>query len=367
MQQRDVPTRLNRFLRYAVTTMCIGMLISHTTRAQTTSAKTLDATSRSTIIEKLAKELNDKYIFPDIAKQMEAILLEHLNNGDYDDITSEGAFAAVLTAHLRAVSHDKHLEVFFSYESLPDLEVEPSPEEIAQWQEDLRREKFGFYKVEILAGNIGYIDFRFFGPPDLAGEAVAGYMNTIADTSALILDLRNNGGGDPDMVAFISSYLFDTPTHLNDIYWRTDDTTRQFWSYAYVPGPRFGGTKPIYVLTSSSTFSAAEEFAYNLQNLKRATIIGDVTGGGAHPTGGYRITDHIGIGIPIARAINPISKTNWEGVGVQPDIKIPSYKALDAAHKLALETTLASLGSNPQGADATLADEIKQALTELEE
>ena len=138
------------------------------------------------------------------------------------------------------------------------------------------------------------------------------------------------------MVAYISSYLFSESTHLNDLYNRKENSTTQYWTLPYVPGKRLAG-KPVYLLTSKRTFSGAEEFSYNLKNLKRATIIGETTGGGAHPVSGHRIDDHFMIGVPFARAVNPISKTNWEGTGVEPDVKIPANEALDEAKKMATE------------------------------
>ena len=149
--------------------------------------------------------------------------------------------------------------------------------------------------------------------------------------------MRENGGGSPGMVAFVSSYLLDRRTHLNDLWTRRTGKTEEFWTRDSVPGRRFGGEKPIYVLTSARTFSGAEEFTYNLKHMKRATIIGETTGGGAHPVAGHRIDEHFMIGVPFARAINPITHTNWEGVGVKPDIVVPADDALAAAQKLLLE------------------------------
>jgi C-terminal processing protease CtpA/Prc len=152
----------------------------------------------------------------------------------------------------------------------------------------------------------------------------------------LIIDVRQNGGGAPGMVALICSYFFaGEPVHLNDLYWRPTNSTEQWWTLAYVPGRRYVG-KDIYVLTSKRTFSAAEEFTYNLKNLKRATIVGDTTGGGAHPGEGVRISNHFGMFVPTGRAINPITKTNWEGTGVAPDISVPADLALKTAHLSAL-------------------------------
>jgi C-terminal processing protease CtpA/Prc len=150
------------------------------------------------------------------------------------------------------------------------------------------------------------------------------------------MKLKPVGGGDPKMVAFISTYLFSKPTHLNDLWEWKNDTTQQFWTLPYVPGKRLD-EKPVYLLTARRTFSGAEEFSYNLKNLKRATIVGETSGGGAHPVSGHRIDDHFMIGVPFARAINPISHTNWEGVGVEPDVRVPASEALSTAQRLALE------------------------------
>jgi len=159
-------------------------------------------------------------------------------------------------------------------------------------------------------------------------------MNFLAHVDAIIFDLRHNGGGDPKMVAMISSYLFDKSTHLNDLYNRKEDFTEQYWTLPYVPGTTLAN-RPAFVLTSKNTFSGAEEFTYNLKNLKRATIVGETTGGGAHPVSGHRIDDHFMIGVPFARAVNPVYKTNWEGTGVEPDVSVKAADALEKAQELA--------------------------------
>jgi C-terminal processing protease CtpA/Prc len=200
----------------------------------------------------------------------------------------------------------------------------------------MRQVNYGFEKIERLPGNIGYIDLRGFQDPETGLETVAAAMNFVNNTDALIFDLRQNGGGDPGMVALICSYLFgEKPVHLNTFYNRKKDSTEEFWTKASVAGKRYGD-KDIYVLTSNKTFSAAEEFSYNLKNLKRATIIGETTGGGAHPGGMFRINDHFSAFVPDGRAINPITKTNWEGTGVEPDVKVLKELALKTAHALAL-------------------------------
>ena len=173
-----------------------------------------------------------------------------------------------------------------------------------------------------------------FGDPAICGPTAIAAMNFLGHVDAIIFDLRNNGGGDPKMVAFLSSYLFEDPTHLNDLYNRKEDSTTQYWTLPFVPGNRLP-KQPAFVLTSKSTFSGGEEFTYNLKNLKRATIVGETTG--AHPVAGHRVDDHFMIGVPFARAINPITKTNWEGTGVTPDVTAKASDALPIAEKLATE------------------------------
>ena len=188
-----------------------------------------------------------------------------------------------------------------------------------------------------MPGNIGYIDLRGFADPEAGAETVAAAMNFLANTDALIFDLRQNGGGGPEMVALISSYLFgEKPVHLNSLYWRKGDKTDDFWTKPASALKKFPD-KDVYILTSNRTFSAAEEFTYNLKNLKRATIIGETTGGGANPGGTFRLTEHFGAFIPTGRAISPITKTNWEGTGVEPDVKVPKEQALKAAYLIGSE------------------------------
>jgi len=302
----------------------------------------IDAATRIKVIDGAILQLNEFYVFPETAQKMEDALRAHQKHGDYDSITNGNTFAAKLTDDLEAVSHDKHLRVNYSPVKMPDrpADAKPSPEEVAQYHKQMEEANCGFDKVEHLAGNVGYVKFDFFADPDVCGPTAVAAMNFVANVDALIFDLRENGGGDPKMVAFISSYLFDQPTHLNDLYTRKDNSTQQFWTLPYVPGKRLAGV-PVYVLTSKETFSGGEEFCYNLKNLKRATLVGETTGGGAHPVSGHRLDDHFMIGVPFARAINPISKTNWEGTGVEPDIKVRAPDALSTAQKLASEKSSA--------------------------
>ena len=296
----------------------------------------LDAAARQRVLDGVEAALKEYYVYPETAQKMNDALRDQQKKGGYDAVTDGDAFAAVLTKDLEDVSHDKHLHVNYSPYKIPeeDKDKGPTAEEKARQRKQMERSNCGFDKVEILEGNIGYLKFDFFADPDECGPTAIAAMNFLAHVDAIIFDLRENGGGDPRMVAFVSTYLFDNPTHLNDLYDRKKDETTQYWTLPYVPGTRLADT-PAFVLTSKGTFSGAEEFAYNLKNLKRATIIGETTGGGAHPVSGHRIDDHFMIGVPFARAVNPISKTNWEGTGVAPDVEAKAADALDVAKKMA--------------------------------
>ena len=308
------------------------------------SAKTADApdvpvlaAERGTLVEAIATKLEAEYVFPDIAKEMGDAIRARAAQGEYGAVPSGELLAEKLTADLRDVSHDKHLEVIYQAEGAHDEPAQPSAEDMKSWREAAAKDNFGFDRTERMDGNVGYVEFRSFAPPEIAAETASAAMSFVANTDALIIDLRRNGGGFPEMSAYLASYLFDERTHLNDIYFRSGDRLEQFWTVPYVPGPMFGGKKSVYVLTSRETFSCAEDFTYALKNLKRATIIGEVTGGGAHPTRTFKVTDHFAVAVPFARGISPITHTDWEGTGITPDVVVPADDALKIAYKTALE------------------------------
>ena len=323
---------------------------------------TVDPATRGAVIDGTLKRINDNYVFPDVAKKMEQAIRDRVQKKEYDQITSAKQLAEKLTTDLQAVSHDKHLRVRYSHEAIPENEGRqgPTPQEMEKFRSYLGSINFGFEKIERLKGNVGYLDLRGFTPAEFSAETIVAAMNFLSHTDALIIDLRRNGGGDPATVALLSSYLFGSePVHLNDLYWREDDSTRQWWTLPFVPGKRYEG-KDVYVLTSKRTFSAAEEFTYNLKNLKRATIIGETTGGGAHPGGTRRINEHFHVFVPTGRAINPISKTNWEGTGVKPDVEVTAEQALKTAHLTALKKLL------EKATDPMRIDQLKRSIGDLE-
>jgi retinol-binding protein 3 len=306
------------------------------TPAATSRESTLDQAQRVRLIEGTEKLLNELYVFPDVAKSMSAALRRQQKRGDYRAITDSVTFATRLTDDLRAVSHDKHVSVHFSPEILPP----DPPDELRRPEIDPARARrltagnCGFQKAEHLPPNIGYLRLDQFAPTEVCAPTAIAAMNFLADSDSIIIDLRDNHGGRAEMVALLASYLFDAPRHLDDICDRQRNTTEQTWTFPYVPGKRFTG-KPVFVLTSGRTFSAAEEFSYDLKYLGRATLIGETTGGGAHTVGPHRLDDHFFVEVPFGRFVNPITKTDWEGTGVEPDVKVPAADALTEALKRA--------------------------------
>ena len=290
---------------------------------------TLDAAGRKRVIDAVARLLETSYVFPDVAKKMANTLRTKERHDEYKAIVDGPVFAVRLSDDLRDVSRDPHLEVRFSPVTQPPQNPAKDAEPDSNRSRELMAANCGFEKAEHLAPNIGYVKLNEFAPPEICASTAAAAMNFVADSDTLIIDLRDNHGGGA-MVQFIASYLFDEPTHLDDIYWREDNATQEAWTLPYVPGKKFIG-KPVFVLTSKQTFSAAEDFCYALKNLKRATLIGETTGGGAHPGGPHRIDDHFSIWVPSGRSVSPITKTDWEGTGVEPDIKVKADEALKEA------------------------------------
>jgi retinol-binding protein 3 len=328
---------------------------------------TIDAATRTHVIDGILKRLNDSYVFPEVAKKMEQSIRERVDKKEYDQIMSAKQFVTKLTSDLQAVSNDKHLRVRYSHQAIPERgpRREPTAEEREQRRRELTWMNHGFAKVERLPGNIGYLEFFNFMDEELGADTVAAAMNFINGTDALIIDMRSNGGGNPAMVALVCSYLFNPePVHLNDLYWREGNRTDEFWTRKELPGKRYLN-KDVYVLTSKRTFSGAEEFTYNLKNLKRATIIGETTGGGAHPGGGFRISEHFGMFVPTGRAISPITKTNWEGTGVTPDVSVPADQALLIARLMALKKALTTINPDLKARAQDEIDKLEKELSAL--
>lgn len=305
---------------------------------ETAAGLRLGQTEKYALIEQIIRKLNASYVFPDVARAVEDELRKAQAAGRYDEITSGDAFAEALSADLFAVTKDKHLGISYSPEPLPAVGAAKAkdPEAMEAMRKSGARRNFAIPKAEILPGNVGYIKMTNFMPVQFAAETFAAAMKFVGNSDALILDLRENWGGDPQMVTFVLSYLVPPGTHLNNFYTRPTGETMQVWSLPVVPGGAYGTDRPVYVLTDAVTISAAEELAYDLQQLKRGLVVGEKTAGAANPGGAERLNDHFAIFIPIGRAINPVSKTNWEGVGVDPDVETEAANALNVALEHAL-------------------------------
>lgn len=304
------------------------------------------------LIEDALTIVRARYIFGDKAAEATTAIGTRLAAGDYDDMPEATLLSRVNEALLAACG-DRHLRLLARPAEAHDA---TSPEEeVAAWNEAHRLANYRIARAERLDGNVGYLDLRGLPSPEIAGPAIAAAMELVAHTDALIFDLRRNRGGDPDGVQYWHSYLFpDSETHLNDVYFAETGQTRQYWSLAHVPGRRYLN-RPVYVLISDFTFSAGEEFAYNLKALRRATLIGEVTRGGAHPSERFALSPTVEISVPTARAINPVTGTNWEKSGVAPDVAVPAAAALDLAYRTALQHVSSTSTSPTVRAEATAA------------
>jgi hypothetical protein len=330
-----------RTLRHAAAFMLLGILFAiSAARAQTPADDVVrcDAAMRAEIIDSVSTALLQTYIFLDVAQEMEEHLRQRLRDGAYDDVTTVPQFTEMLTQDLQSLSRDRHLLVgYVPPQMMARITSEEDAEDVERERaEALARSNYNFKKIEIMPGNVGYLRFDSFVDASRSGPTAIAAMNFLANTDALIIDLRYNGGGSPSLIQLIYSYFYDEPTHLNSFYVRETDEWEQFWTQAHVEGPRMTDVD-LYVLTSERTFSGAEEFSYNMKNLQRGTLVGDTTGGGAHPVNQRLFENlYVGVALPYGRAVNPISGTNWEGVGVIPDVAVPAEEALDHAYLLAV-------------------------------
>jgi hypothetical protein len=309
--------------------------LTATVLGQSPTPATVEKSERDGVIEALATKLTAGYVLPEAVGRITQALRSANSAGEYDGKTPQ-EFADAMGRTLRNAGHDKHFAVFYQ----PAPTVSPAAATLSVEQRE--RLNFGFGKLERLRGNVGYLELvNFSDLRQQSAETASALLSTLANFDAIIVDLRRNSGGHDPMMAFIATYFFDpTPVHLNDIYWRDTNETSQFWTMAFVPGRR-SARQPLYILTSASTFSGAEGFCYSLQNLKRALVVGETTGGGAHSSRGpQRLTPSFTAIIPVGRSVSPITKTNWEGTGVTPDIKTSADASLSVAHLHALRSLL---------------------------
>ncbi len=302
----------------------------------------MDEVEVKDVVDRVRALVEANYVFPDVAVAVSGVLAERLAEGRYP--ADPASLAAAVTADLQSVNGDKHLRLLFHDEPLAERSPGDDAEEIASLARWAAQTCGGVACVRRLAGNVGYLDLEpVLFPAAMCGEAVGSAVSLLADTDALIVDLRGCIGGEPGMTVLITSYLWDhEPVQLTGFRERKGNLLKQAWTLPFVPGRRIGKTNPVYLLTSAATFSGGEQLSYDLQQLGRAKIVGERTRGGAHAREGFRVHPHLEATISVAEAVNPGTGGNWEGTGVAPDIETAAAQALDAAYRLALEGVIAA-------------------------
>lgn len=285
--------------------------------------------------------MNDHYVLPEVARKTGDHLSTQLRAGYFDEFDDLEAFAKALTDEARSVSKDKHILI---RKTRPREEKD---EPMVQLLKDhtyrmayQRKDNGGFREAKMLEGNVGYVDLRSFAPLHVGRPFADSFMKLLAASDAMIVDLRSNGGGDPAMVQYLCSYFFEEKTHLNSLYFREGDRTQEYWTLDSVNGQKLPDI-PLFVLTGERTFSGAEEFSYNMQTQKRAMLVGQITRGGANPGTIMPLNEKLEAFIPTGMAINPITKTNWEGVGVIPEVKTTSEESFETAYDMAKNAAIA--------------------------
>ena len=294
----------------------------------------VDQQDKEKIVGKISKLFEEKYTIPELGEKCAKDILVALKSNVYDTLTDAKEFTEKLTVDLQKITNDKHIKFRLIEASDIGENQEGSLHHPVRLFRLMQKEHVGFARFDWLEEEIGYLDIRRFYSPTEAKEVVISAMNFIAGANDIIIDLRENQGGAGELLPFFCSYFFEKSTQLSSYYSREDDFTQEFWTYDNFTDKRFIDV-PLFLLTSKKTFSAAEMFAYDLKVLHRAILIGDSTGGGAHSVDLFKIDDRFEIYISTSRAINPVTGSNWEGIGVIPDILVPSEVVLDTAIVLA--------------------------------
>jgi hypothetical protein len=294
---------------------------------------TLDATSRHRIIASAIASIKQHHIDPLEAQKAADALLAHERQGDDDSATSTEEFTRLATMQMREATGDHQLELLYSPRAIPERSSGPPPALPTAYRDEALRANCAFERVEILPNNVGYLKLNAFPDTSVCQATATAAMAKLNDANAIIFDLRDNRGGFPSMVSLIAAYLFDHPEYM---YCPLETTTAESWTHSPVPDNKLAN-KPVYILTSPRTISAAEEFTYDLKMLKRATLVGETTAGANHAASLHAIGDNFYVATVEVRAINPYSKHNWNDTGVDPDVKVSAPDALNVAMKLAGE------------------------------
>lgn len=294
----------------------------------------LNSGEKQELIEKISSLLKEYYVFPDLGAIFGEELLSKFEMGEFDGVSDPKKFGEEVTAALRELTKDKHLNFRLI------AKTDPGEEETASLHHPVRyfrlgeKEHLGIFRLDWIDNEIGYLDYRRFYYHSEAKRMLLDAINFLAPAKAIIIDLRENQGGSGKFIPLLCSYFLPYPTQLTSTYYREDDITEEWWTYEQVEGKRLLDV-PLFVLISNKTFSAAEYLAYDLKVRERATMVGEATGGGAHSVDLFLVGELFEIYIPTARAVNPVTGSNWEGGGIEPDVEVPSEKVLDTAVELA--------------------------------
>lgn len=291
-----------------------------------TRAAPVDDQLRDRTIEAVATSLRELYVYPDLGQRMADTLHRHQAQGLYRDLTTAGALAEKLTEDAVAVSNDLHIWVE-AQNPMQQESTDPVNRDVAQ----LRRDTYDFKEARMLPGDIGYIRFDMIHDDEEAQEIVAAALADLAGSRVLVVDLRENAGGEWGTADLLLGYVLPAGTLLSRSYDRNGTLVEERAVRSAIPGVPFGADVPVYVLTSGRTGSAAEGLAYTLKHMGRAVVIGEVTRGAAHPSEEVVVNDYFRVSIPFRRSENVRTGTDWEGVGVIPQIAVPAEGALEAA------------------------------------
>ncbi|HEU4779184.1 MAG TPA: S41 family peptidase [Steroidobacteraceae bacterium] len=316
------------FVPMACAALILGHSVSH-------AGAGLD--EREAVVDRVAELLETRYVDAKKGRDVARQIRRDFKSLKWQKISGDEEFAQAVTTRLRELSSDGHLSLDYSAKALaPDADAAEEAfgaDEFEKWYG--AGVNHGFQEVRRLEGNVGYLNLTVFAPPAMGADLAVAAMSLLAQSDALIIDLRRNGGGDGAMGSLLAGYLLDGAKEMSGKYDRPSDKLTRAFSAGWVPGRRFGPDKPVYLLISKRTFSAAEAFTYDLQALKRVVVVGEPSGGGAHPFEYRRAGTHFVLSLPEGRSVNPIAGKDWEGVGVQPDVAVPEAQAMEKALELA--------------------------------
>lgn len=339
---------------------CMALVLAASVGAQDAPRPTpINAAPVGETVESLATVIEREYFDPTMARRVAETLRDHQRREEYGNAPSAEALAAALNRDLYAVTHDKHLTISVVRDASPSAAQRTTRDEAARARA-AARSNFGIRRVEVLPGNIGYLDISFFFRPEEAREALTAAMQLLTHADGLIIDMRDNGGGSPGTVALLMSFLLDQPdVPLFEVVHRPPEPVDRYSTPSALPAGH-NGRRPVVVLTAAHTFSGGEGLAFLLQERGRAEIVGEVTAGAANPGRPYPVNERFAVTVPNGRVRSAVRKGNWEGDGVVPDVTAPAADARNIAYARLLDKLIAS---EPPGAWRDTLESARRSIT----